>query len=73
MPVVAGVDESRFSLKIFNRLGEIVFESNSLFNSWNGTLKNGKDAPVGNYVWISNYYDIQGFEHNEKGQILLIR
>jgi PKD repeat protein len=73
MPVVAGVDESRFSLKIFNRLGEIVFESNSVFNSWNGTLKNGKDAPVGNYVWISNYYDIQGFEHNEKGQILLIR
>ena len=73
MPVGAGVDESRFSLKIFNRWGEMVFESNSLYNTWNGTLKNGKDAPMGNYVWISNYYDIQGFEHNEKGQVLLIR
>ena len=73
MPVAAGVDESRFILKIFNRWGEMVFESNSLFNPWNGTLKNGKVAPMGNYVWISNYFDIQGIEHNEKGQVLLIR
>ena len=73
MPVSSGVDESRFTLKIFNRWGELIFESNSLNNPWDGTLKNGGSAPVGNYVWISNYFDIQGFEHNEKGQILLIR
>jgi hypothetical protein len=73
MPVAAGVDESRFNLKIFNRWGELVFESNSIFNPWNGTVKNGEIAPVGNYVWIAEYFDIQGFEHDEKGQILLIR
>ncbi|HSO88921.1 MAG TPA: PKD domain-containing protein [Draconibacterium sp.] len=73
MPVEAGADETRFNLKIYNRWGDLVFESNSLFYPWDGTLKNGGDAPMGNYVWISNYFDIQGFEHNEKGQILLIR
>jgi PKD repeat protein len=73
MPVGAGVDPSRFNLKIFNRWGDLVFETSSLYTPWDGTLKNGKDAPQGNYVWISKYYDIQGFEHNEKGQVLLIR
>ena len=73
MPVSAGVDESRFNLKIFNRWGELIFETNSTMNPWDGKLKNGGGAPIGNYVWISNYFDIQGFEHNEKGQVLLIR
>lgn len=73
MPVGAGVDESRFNLKIFNRWGELVFETESLNNPWNGTLRNGKTAPMGNYVWISKYFDIQGVERNEKGQVFLIR
>ena len=73
MPLGAGVDGARFNLKIFNRWGELIFETNSLFNSWDGTLKNGENAPMGNYVWISNYFDIQGFERNDKGQVLLIR
>jgi len=73
MPVGAGVDDSRFTLKIFNRWGELIFESNSIFNPWNGTVKNGEIAPVGNYIWVAKYYDIQGFKHNEKGQVLVIR
>jgi PKD repeat protein len=73
MPVGAGVDETRFSLKIYNRWGSLVFETESLYNPWNGTLKNGDDAPSGNYVWISEYFDIQGLKRVEKGQILLIR
>ena len=73
MPVGTGVDPARFNLIIFNRWGDLVFETSSLGTPWDGTLKNGKDAPQGNYVWISKYYDIQGVEHNEKGQVLLIR
>jgi PKD repeat protein len=73
MPVWAGVDPSRFNLKIFNRWGDLVFETSSLYTPWDGILKNGKKAPQGNYVWISKYFDIQGIEHNEKGQVLLIR
>jgi hypothetical protein len=73
MPVGAGVDETRFNLKIYNRWGELIFESISLLNPWDGTLKNGENAPVGNYVWISKYFDIQGIERNERGQVMLIR
>lgn len=73
MPVGAGVDPARFNLKIFNHWGDLVFETSDFNVPWDGTLKNGRDAPQGNYVWISKYFDIQGFEHNEKGQVLLIR
>lgn len=73
MPVGIGADESRFFLKVYDRWGQIIFETDSPHNPWDGTTKNGSDAPMGNYVWISHFYDIQGYEHNQKGQILLIR
>ena len=73
MPVGVGADDQRFNLKIFDRWGQIIFETNSPHDVWDGTNKNGDEAPMGNYVWISNYFDIQGFEHKQKGQVLLIR
>ena len=73
MPVLIGVDESRFELKIYNRWGQIVFETNSPQNPWNGTDQKGNKSPMGNYVWVTHFYDILGSEHNPKGQILLIR
>jgi hypothetical protein len=72
MPVGAGVDPAYFSPKMFNRWGELVFETSILCNSWEGTLKNRKEAPQGNYVWISKYYYIQGFDYNEMVQVLLL-
>jgi gliding motility-associated-like protein len=73
MPVGTGADISRFSLKIYDRWGQIVFETTTPENPWDGKDKNGNDAPMGNYVWISHYFDIQGFEHNQKGQVMLVR
>ena len=73
MPVGTGADISRFYLKIYDRWGQIVFETKTPENPWDGKDKNGNDAPMGNYVWISHYFDIQGFEHNQKGQVMLIR
>ena len=62
-----------FKLSIFNRWGEMVFESNSNQIPWEGKLKSGKNAPGGNYVWTLEYTDIQGVRHKERGQVLLIR
>lgn len=73
MPLKTGVDETRFNLKIYNRWGELVFETNSPNNPWKGETQNGQPVPAGNYVWIANYFDIQGIEHQKRGQVLLIR
>ena len=73
MPVGVGADMSRFKLKIFDRWGQLVFETDTPENPWDGTTKKGTSAPMGNYIWISHFYDVQGYEHNQKGQVILIR
>jgi PKD repeat protein len=73
MPVSLGVDPAKFNIRIFNRWGEMVFESFTPENKWDGKLKRGQEAPMGNYVWRADYTDIQGFVHHLKGQVLLIR
>jgi gliding motility-associated-like protein len=73
MPVGAGVDPNIFMLKIFNRWGELIFESNSPDYKWNGKTKNSHPAPAGNYIWKAEFNDIQGFSHSMKGQVLLVR
>ncbi len=73
MPIYAGADPSRFKLEIYDRRGQLVFESESPDVPWDGTLPNGKPAAMGNYVWITSYFDIQGVRQEQKGQVLLIR
>jgi gliding motility-associated-like protein len=73
MPVGVGVDPNDFQLQIYNRWGEVIFESKSPDYKWNGTSKNNQPAPMGNYIWKADFADIQGFKHSMKGQIMLIR
>jgi gliding motility-associated-like protein len=73
MPVGVGVDPNGFQLQIFNRWGEMIFESNSPDHKWDGTTKNSKPAPMGNYLWKADFNDIQGFKHSMKGQVMLVR
>ena len=40
-----------FSLKIFNRWGEVMFETNDPSEGWNGMHPSGKEAVQGVYTW----------------------
>ena len=73
MPAGAGVNPLYFRLTIFNRQGQLVFETNSPSSPWDGTLPDGQPAGMGNYIWIARYTDVQGMEREQKGQVLLIR
>jgi PKD repeat protein len=73
MPVTTGIDPFRFHFIVYNRQGQVVFESDSYTNPWDGTTTDGQPALMGNYIWIARYFDIQGFEREQKGQVLLIR
>jgi gliding motility-associated-like protein len=46
----SGFDPFDYNLTIFNRWGEVVFESNNALFGWDGTYQ-GKFAPDGVYVW----------------------
>ena len=47
---IGGLDIYRFDLYIFNRWGEMIWESHNPAEKWDGTYK-GKLVPTGTYVW----------------------
>jgi gliding motility-associated-like protein len=70
-----GVNPDRFSMIIFNRWGEVVFQSNTLNIGWRGTVDGGNPAPAGSYVWKITANDItdeRDFK-DQTGYINLIR
>ncbi|MGP1515839.1 MAG: gliding motility-associated C-terminal domain-containing protein [Bacteroidales bacterium] len=46
-----------FNLKIFNRWGTIVFETNDVYEAWNCTYK-GKFVEQGVYTWYASYHHL---------------
>ena len=65
---ISGVDIFNFNLTIFNRWGELIWESNDPDASWDGTY-GGKLVETGTYVWTiraedaenDNNYEFNGF------------
>jgi large repetitive protein len=58
--------------KIFNRNGQLVFETNQYLKGWDGTF-NGKQQPNGTYVWIVTGTDRDYKKVEMKGTVNLIR
>ena len=50
-----------YSMKIFNRWGDFVFESNDINNEWDGTFR-GENASIGVYVYIIEYFNGFNFQ-----------
>lgn len=67
-----GGNINEFYLAIFNRWGELIYESEDFESGWDGTYK-GLPSPDGVYVWKIIYSD---FELNTKqlhGHVVLLR
>lgn len=63
-PSVYGIDLYNYHVTIFNRWGEIVWESFDASIGWDGTY-GGELVPDGTYVWILEYGDLF-FDDNHK-------
>ena len=61
-----------FSFIIYNRFGEIVFESNSINIGWDGLYK-GTTQNAGAYIWMISYIGSNNIKKIAKGTVLLIR
>ncbi len=59
-------------LKIYNRWGQVIFESKNPDEGWNGKI-NGQDAPVGTYVYSFTAQDLNGNTIQRKGSVTLIK
>jgi len=52
MPHSLGHLNMFFTIRIFNRWGNQVFESNDMNFEWDGNQSNGQPAPTGTYFWV---------------------
>lgn len=69
----SGVDLQTYSLFIYNRWGEILFESHDTNIGWDGSY-HGKIVPDGTYVWKVNFKLKDTDEHQtHHGTVTLIR
>lgn len=68
-----GQDVTEIKLRVFNRWGQLVFETNNIQKGWDGNL-NGLQQPNGVYVWTINYKTTTNTNDSfMKGTVLLTR
>lgn len=71
--IVNGVKTENFNLKVFNRWGQLVFETKDWKRGWDGRFK-GLAQTTGTFVWLMQYTDIRTNKIVErKGSFTLIR
>ncbi len=69
--VAPGIEQT-FYFRIYNRLGQLLFESRNVNNGWDGKFQ-GIPQPPAVYVWIIKGLDVFGNIIDLKGTVTLIR
>ena len=70
---VEGIDIYDFNLYIFNRWGEMIWESHDVNAKWDGTF-NGKIVSAGTYVWKADAKDmLNDGKHEFNGYINVLK
>ena len=68
----AGNFVTDFSMQIFNRYGQLVFQSNAINKRWNGVFR-GQPQPTGTFIYTIRYTDNNKQVQTLKGPFTLIR
>jgi gliding motility-associated-like protein len=69
---LAGIFIEEFHLRIYNRFGELFFESHDINEGWDGTNK-GQPAPSDVYVFMAEGKGRSGLPFAVKGTVTLLR
>lgn len=70
-PLGFGLKKIEF-FRIYNRYGQLVFETNSLSVGWDGTFK-GKPQPAGVYTYMVKVINYRDWPVEQKGTSIIIR
>lgn len=70
--VVFGQSIENYSMLIYDRYGQKLFQSTDLYKAWDGT-QNGQALPLGTYVYWIRYQAPDGTTVEQKGTVTLVR
>lgn len=71
-PVCVYVDADSYDFKIYNRWGELLFQTKDVQTGWDGDF-NGKPAPQGVYTYVITYKLDEKKSVVKRGTVLLMR
>jgi gliding motility-associated-like protein len=61
----------QYSMKVYNRWGQKIWESSNKKTQWDGTV-NGKPAPDGVYAWLLTFDGWNDKEYQKTGTVLIL-
>jgi gliding motility-associated-like protein len=70
-PIAVGVVSTEW-FRVYNRYGQVMYESSNIQNGWDGTYK-GQRQPIGNYIWSIKGKGRDGKVIEMKGNVVLVR
>ena len=70
-PIPVGMKSTDY-FRVFNRAGQLVFQTNKWLEGWDGKFKN-KNADQGTYVWMVRGKDVNGRVVEMQGTVILLR
>jgi len=68
---IAGEGVQDFRMQIFNRWGQLIFESKNASDRWDGTFQ-GETVPMGTYVYKVSASSPTGMRQNKEGNVNVI-
>ncbi|MCF8303466.1 MAG: gliding motility-associated C-terminal domain-containing protein [Bacteroidales bacterium] len=71
-PLFVFIPEGNYVFRIYNRWGELIFETRDKSRGWDGK-HNGKPVEPGTYVYQVQYSGRQGNTHKKVGNVTLVR
>ena len=72
MPEGIGIYRDHFEFYVFNRWGELIFESYNPELGWDGTYMN-KTVQIDAYVWIIRTWDHNDIPHEYMGHVTVVK
>jgi len=70
-PFLVGLKNFHY-FHVYDRYGQLVYSTVNSNKGWNGKM-NGKDQPIGTYVWVASGTNYSGIPILKKGTVMIIR
>ncbi|MDG1147006.1 MAG: gliding motility-associated C-terminal domain-containing protein [Crocinitomicaceae bacterium] len=73
-PILTDFDPVNYDFTIFDRLGQVIYRTNTPTEGWNGRISfSGKMANTGTYLYMLNLRDGNGIEIIKRGHVTLLK